>query len=587
MHQSLSSELMDGVSSSVPRVRRVNNSLYFDTRQSSIIHHRASLSSEFRGASHVTRHSHSHHTATWLSVVTRSDSLSDLFNSLFLSSVSSYLSSQTFSAYIILLLSSSTFLLPCSLSVNMTNKMYKALEFYMSVMAVLSLANGFTATSNRKTTNPSRSVSQTQIMVLGDPEVSSMAVSDGDDKWWVGYKFEHADVAEKARPDFEILFNTKIGDKEKPLIYLDSAATSQKPKQVIDAISHYYNRVNSNVHRGAHTLSREATAAFEDARDTIASFINAFSRNEVVFTSGATEAINLVASSYGRSNLKPGDEIVISEMEHHSNLIPWQMLAKETGAVLRYAKVDWEAGGLDVDDMISLLNEKTKIVAFQHVSNVMACVNPVQEIVSSIRSKSPDSVILLDACQSVPNRPVNVQDLGVDFLAASGHKMCGPTGIGFLWGKEDLLNSMPPFMGGGEMIDHVSLEGSTFAPAPARFEAGTPPIAQAVGLGAAIKYLQSIGMDKVNAYEHEIASYMHRRMNEVDGVHVLGPPLGVDRAALCAFYVDNVHPSDLSTFLDMEGVAIRAGHHCCQPLHIARDISHSARASLYIYNTKE
>jgi cysteine desulfurase/selenocysteine lyase len=422
-------------------------------------------------------------------------------------------------------------------------------------------------------------------MVLGDPEVVSTSSEDTED-WWVGYEFEHSEVAETCRPDFKILERT-IGEKKTPLVYLDSAATSQKPRQVVDAISHYYEKNNSNVHRGAHTLSREATAAFEDARDTIATFINAYSRNEIIFTSGATEAINLVAASYARANLNPGDEIVISEMEHHSNLIPWQIVAQQTGAVLRFGKIDFESGGLDVDQMNSLFNEKTKIVAFQHVSNVLACINPVKDIVAAVREKSPEAVILLDACQSVPNRPVDVQDLGVDFLAASGHKMCGPTGIGFLWGKEDILNSMPPYMGGGEMIDHVTLEGSTFAKAPARFEAGTPAIAQAVGLGAAIKYIQEIGMDKINAYEHEIAQYMHRRMNEIEGVHVMGPPVGVDRAALCAFYVDNVHPSDLSTFLDMEGVAIRAGHHCCQPLHQAKDISHSARASLYIYNTKE
>jgi cysteine desulfurase/selenocysteine lyase len=460
--------------------------------------------------------------------------------------------------------------------------MHKALLFY--ALASLSYCEGFTTRPIGITTSRCESRPR-QRMVLGDPEVVSTSSEDTED-WWVGYEFEHSEVAETCRPDFKILERT-IGEKKTPLVYLDSAATSQKPRQVVDAISHYYEKNNSNVHRGAHTLSREATAAFEDARDTIATFINAYSRNEIIFTSGATEAINLVAASYARANLNPGDEIVISEMEHHSNLIPWQIVAQQTGAVLRFGKIDFESGGLDVDQMNSLFNEKTKIVAFQHVSNVLACINPVKDIVAAVREKSPEAVILLDACQSVPNRPVDVQDLGVDFLAASGHKMCGPTGIGFLWGKEDILNSMPPYMGGGEMIDHVTLEGSTFAKAPARFEAGTPAIAQAVGLGAAIKYIQEIGMDKINAYEHEIAQYMHRRMNEIEGVHVMGPPVGVDRAALCAFYVDNVHPSDLSTFLDMEGVAIRAGHHCCQPLHQAKDISHSARASLYIYNTKE
>lgn len=428
--------------------------------------------------------------------------------------------------------------------------------------------------------------SATGRSVLKNPEVSS-SPNTSSEPWWVNHEMKHAAIAETTRNDFEILTKTKIGEKEKPLVYLDSAATSQKPKQVIDAITHYYSTKNANVHRGAHFLSREATAAYEDARDTISLFINANSRNEIVFTSGATEAINLVASSYGRTYLKEGDEILISEMEHHANLIPWQILAQQTGAVLRHVQVDFEKGGLDFDQMNTLLNEKTKIVALQHASNVMATINPVKDIVSEVRAKSPDAVILLDACQSVPNRPVDVQDLGVDFLAASGHKMCGPTGIGFLWGREELLNSMPPYMSGGEMIDEVTMEGATYAKAPARFEAGTPAIAQAVGLGAAIKYLQAIGMENISAYEHELADYMHRRMKEVEGVNVLGPPVGEERAALCAFWVDNVHPSDLSTFLDMEGVAIRAGHHCCQPLHQAKDISHSARASLYFYNTKQ
>jgi cysteine desulfurase / selenocysteine lyase len=427
---------------------------------------------------------------------------------------------------------------------------------------------------------------ETQRAVLEHPEVSSTS-QPSELPWWVNYELEHADIAKTTRGDFEILSKTKVGHNQKPLVYLDSAATSQKPKQVIDAISHFYNSQNANVHRGAHFLSREATSAYEDARDSIASFINANSRNEIVFTSGATEAINLVASSYGRTFLKEGDEIVFSEMEHHANLIPWQILAQQTGAVIRHVKIDFESGGLDLGQMKGLFNEKTKIVAFQHASNVMACINPVKEIVAEIRKKSPDAVILLDACQSVPNRVVDVQDLGVDFLAASGHKMCGPTGIGFLWGREDLLNSMPPYMSGGEMIDHVTLEGATFAMAPARFEAGTPAIAQAVGLGAAIKYLQKIGMSNISAYEHELSNYMHKRLLEVKGVNVLGPGVDHERAALCAFWVDNVHPSDLSTFLDMEGVAIRAGHHCCQPLHQAKDISHSARASLYFYNTKE
>ena len=422
--------------------------------------------------------------------------------------------------------------------------------------------------------------------VLKSPEIATDSTSENDD-WWKNYCFQHGDVAERTRKDFDILTSATIGEEEKPLIYLDSGATSQKPNQVLNALNHYYTKLNSNVHRGAHTLSREATAAFEAARDTVAEFIHATSRNEVVFTSGATEAINLVANSYGRTNLLPGDEIVLTEMEHHSNLVPWQLLAESTGAILKFVKINMETGGLDLKHFESLVNEKTKMVGFQHVSNVMGCVNPVKEMVSVIRSKAPKAKILLDACQSVPHIAVDVQDLGVDFLAASGHKMCGPTGIGFLWGKEDLLNSMPPYMAGGEMIDQVTLDGVTYADAPARFEAGTPPIGQAVGLGAAIKYLQEIGMDNIEAYEHELATYLYKRLSTVDGVDVLGPTKGSERSAVCAFTADGVHPSDLSTFLDMEGVAIRAGHHCCQPLHQVLGISHSARASLYMYNTKE
>jgi cysteine desulfurase/selenocysteine lyase len=452
-------------------------------------------------------------------------------------------------------------------------------------LSVASTAAGFIAHPTSQTLMCTTSRNR-PLSVLKDLDTPAAPSEEAED-WWTGVELEHAGVAEKTRPDFEILLSTTIGESKNPLVYLDSAATSQKPKQVVDAVSHYYNKLNSNVHRGAHTLSRKATTAYEGARDKVASLINAVSRNEVIFTSGATEAINLVAYSYARTKLLPGDEIVVTEMEHHSNLVPWQMIAQETGAVVKYARIDFEKGELDVDHMLSLITDKTKIVGFQHVSNVMACINPVKDIVSAVRSKSPDSVILLDACQSVPHMEVDVQDLGVDFLVASGHKMCGPTGIGFLWGKEDILNSMPPFMGGGEMIDHVTLESSTFAKAPARFEAGTPPIAQAVGLGAAIDYLENIGFDNIEAYEHELAAYLNKRLREVEGVNVLGPPVGKVRAAVCAFHVDGVHPSDLSTFLDMEGVAIRAGHHCCQPLHQSRGISHSARASLYIYNTKE
>ena len=493
-----------------------------------------------------------------------------------------------------LLSSASTIRLSSQLLTSIQSKMCARLNYCSVVLLVLvQSATGFVSLQADQvlSTRPRGRLESKRWMVLDSPQISTGTTAEDENSfnppWWANYKFQHGDVAEIVRPDFEILLSTTIGNDKHALVYLDSAATSQKPNRVIDAIANYYKKINANVHRGAHTLSREATTAYEAARDAVSSFVNAYSRNEIIFTSGATEAINLVASTYGRMNIKAGDEIVLSEMEHHSNLVPWQMLAAETGAILRYVKVDLDTGGLDLGQLKSFLNEKTKIVAFQHVSNVLACINPVKDIVSMVRSQAPHSKILLDACQSVPHVKVDVQDLGVDFLAASGHKMCGPTGIGFLWGKEEILNSMPPFMGGGEMIDQVTLEGSTFALAPARFEAGTPPIAQAVGLMAAIHYLEDIGMDRVEAYEHELAAYMHRRMAEVKGVRVLGPPVGKPRAALCAFIVDGVHPSDLSTFLDMEGVAIRAGHHCCQPLHQVMDISHSARASLYIYNTKQ
>jgi cysteine desulfurase/selenocysteine lyase len=393
-------------------------------------------------------------------------------------------------------------------------------------------------------------------------------------------------MGERTRGDFPILKRT-VTDQETPVVYLDSGATSQKPKEVLEVLQSYYERTNSNVHRGAHTLSREATSAYEAARDKVAKFVNAFSRNEIVFTSGATEAINLVVQSYGRANLEAGDEIVLTVAEHHANFVPWQILAQEKNLKLKFVHLDPETGGIDVNELEGYLNEKTKIVAFQHVSNVLACINPVQEIVKKVRSQAPNAAIVLDACQSLPHMVVDVQDLGVDFLAASGHKMCGPTGIGFLWGKEKLLNEMPPWKSGGEMIDQVTLESVTFQAAPGRFEAGTPAIAQAIGLGAAIDYLQKIGMKEIELYEHELAEYLYEQLQAVPGLTLLGPKDPKKRAALCAFYHESIHPSDLSTFLDMDGIAVRAGHHCCQPLHTELGIPHSARASCYFYNTKE
>ena len=458
----------------------------------------------------------------------------------------------------------------------------------------------------------------------GDPPSSSS--SSSSTTWWEDFKFNDPDLAPSVRDDFPILStrfdadgrmttssssdnddNDVGGGRGKRLVYLDSAATSHKPAVVVDALTRYYETLNSNVHRGAHALSRESTDAYEGARDKVASFVNARSRDEVVFTSGATEAINLVATSIGRRmtrgggggapidttrtggwHIGEGDEILITEAEHHSNIVPWQMLASRTGATLKYVPASSIADGFDVGALEGLVNTNTKFVSVQHVSNVLGTVNPVESIVEYVRSNAaPDALILLDACQSVPHMRVDVRALGVDFVVASGHKMCGPTGIGFLWGREEILNSMAPYKGGGEMIDEVYMDRSTYARSPARFEAGTPPIAQAIGLGVAIDYIDGIGIDRIHDYESELGDYLRRRLEDVGGVTVLGPPVGAERAALCAFVTDAVHPSDLGTFLDLEGVAIRSGHHCCQPLHRALGYSHSARASLYFYNTKE
>ena len=446
------------------------------------------------------------------------------------------------------------------------------------------------STQRRMSTDASTSNTRTSDVSLS---------SDNNQSWWQSYELKDAALASSTRNDFPILTSTSHfqteGEEEedgtKKLIYFDSAATSQKPTFVINKLTSYYETINSNVHRGAHTLSQKATTEYENARDKIKNFIHAKSRNEIIFTSGATEALNLIASTYGRQNIEKGDEILITEIEHHSNIVPWQMLADEKGAILKYIPLDANTNLLDMSDEMldSLITPKTKIVSVQHVSNVLATMNPIDKIVSKVRQNaSSDCKVILDACQSIPHMPVDVQALGVDFIAASGHKMCGPTGIGFLWGREEILNSMPPYMGGGEMIDEVYMTHSTFAKAPARFEAGTPQIAQAIGLGAAIDYLESIGgMERVHQYESELGDYLLRRMKEVKGITILGPDVGVERAAIVAFVCDNVHPSDLSTFLDMEGVAVRAGHHCCQPLHRALGYSHSARASLYFYNTKE
>lgn len=377
-----------------------------------------------------------------------------------------------------------------------------------------------------------------------------------------------------------------------PLVYLDSAATSQKPRVVLDALTEYYESKNANVHRGAHALATRATEAYEGARASVATLVGAPAAEEIVFTRGATEAINLVANTWGVANLGPGDEIVSSCLEHHSNMVPWQLVAQRTGCTVKYARLDASGERLDVEHLESLITERTKLVAVAHVSNALGCINPVERIVAAAKGRSGGrAVVLLDACQSVPHMPVDVKALGVDFLAASGHKMCGPTGIGFLWGRADLLRAMPPWQGGGEMIDEVTLEGSTYADIPGRFEAGTPPIAQAVGMGAAAEYLMKVGMDNVERHEHALAAYLYTSLARIDGLRLYGPPPGEDgsgRAALVAFndVGGGVHASDLAFFCDRDGVAIRAGHHCTQPLHRELGAAGSGRASLYLYNTE-
>lgn len=457
-------------------------------------------------------------------------------------------------------------------------------------------------TSNNKNNNKNKytlsllqSTSKaTDASITSSTAITSTSTASSSSSSSSSAPLPHAYIAEQSRPDFDIL-HQPLNNNDKPLVYLDSAATSQKPKVVLQALQHFYQRDNANVHRGAHTLSRQATAAYEHARDVVATFINANSRNEIVFCSGATEGLNLLASCLGKSallQLEAGDEILLTEIEHHANLVPWQLLQEEKQVVLKFIPLNLQTGVLDIQQLQllqpSLLSNKTKIVSFQHVSNVLGCIHPVHEMVQMIRKHAhPNVKIILDACQSVPHMPMNVQELGVDFLVASGHKLCGPTGIGFVWGKYEHLNALPPYKGGGEMIDQVTLQKSTWQPAPARFEAGTPAIAQAVGLGVAMEYLTSIGMDKIEAYEHELGNYLFEQLNQVPGITILGPQDGTKRAALCAFVHESIHSSDLSSFLDIEGVAVRAGHHCCQPLHQIYGYSHSARASLYLYNTKE
>lgn len=388
-------------------------------------------------------------------------------------------------------------------------------------------------------------------------------------------------LGEDVRGEFPAL-QQKVGSEQ--LIYFDSGATSQTPQRVLDVYETFYTRDKANVHRGAHTLANRATEAYEEARDKVARLVNA-DRNEIVWTRGATEALNLVAWSFG-DRLGPGDEIVLTVAEHHANVVPWQLLASRKGAVVKYARLD-SSQRVDVEHLTSLVNKNTKIIGLHHISNVLGCAGPVGEAVALARTEAADDcVVVLDACQSVPHMPVDVQALGVDFLVASGHKMLGPTGIGFLWGRRAALESMPPWHGGGEMIDKVTLEGTTFLQPPMRFEAGTPPIAQAIALGAACDYVRDVGLDNIKEYEQELAKHLYDGIADIPGAVVYGPR---DRAtALVAFNIPGIHPSDLAFFLDQEGVAVRSGHHCAQPLHTELDAEFgSVRASLALYNTHD
>ncbi|EAV9827294.1 cysteine desulfurase [Listeria monocytogenes] len=386
---------------------------------------------------------------------------------------------------------------------------------------------------------------------------------------------------QKIRVDFPILAQEI---NEKPLAYLDNAATSQKPKQVIEALTHYYEFDNANVHRGVHTLAARATDAYESARGKVAKFIHAREVAEIIFTRGTTSAINLVVDSYAEANIEAGDEIVISYLEHHSNLIPWQQLAKRKGAVLKYIELE-ENGTISVEQAKKTIGEKTKIVALAHVSNVLGTITPIKEIAAIAHQFG--AVILVDGAQAVPHMEVDVVDLDADFYAFSGHKMMAPTGIGALYGKRELLDAMEPTEFGGEMIDFVELYDSTWKELPWKFEAGTPIIGGAIALGAAIDYLAEVGLENIHAHEQALASYAIEEMSKIEGITIYGPKDASKRCGLVTFNLEGAHPHDIATILDEDGIAIRAGHHCAQPLMKWLDVSSTARASFYIYNTKE
>jgi cysteine desulfurase / selenocysteine lyase len=386
---------------------------------------------------------------------------------------------------------------------------------------------------------------------------------------------------EVVRKDFPIL--SRILPNGRPLVYLDSSNTSQKPQQVIDAEREFYEQHNANVARAIHTLGAEATEAYEAARATVGAFLGATDEREIVFAKNSTEAINLVARVLGDSGrVGPGDEVLITEMEHHSNIVPWQLLCERTGATLRWIGLT-DDGRLDLDDLDTLLNERTKIVSFVHMSNILGTINPVDVIVR--RAKAVGALVMLDASQSVPHLGVDVHALGIDLLACTGHKMLGPTGIGVLWGRYDLLESLPPFLGGGEMIEEVELTGSTYALPPARFEAGTPPIAQAVALGTAVDYLSDLGMDAVAEHEHRLTAYLLDGLGTVEGLKIIGPATTVDRGGIVSFTLGRLHPHDVGQVLDEQGIAVRVGHHCARPVCVRYGVPATTRASLHLYST--
>ncbi|MFN6337365.1 MAG: SufS family cysteine desulfurase, partial [Cyanobacteriota bacterium] len=386
------------------------------------------------------------------------------------------------------------------------------------------------------------------------------------------------------RPDFPLLDQTACLGQ--PLIYLDYAATSQKPRQVLEALRHYYSHDNANVHRGAHQLSARATEGFEAAREKVARWIGARRSHEIVYTRNASEAINLVARSWGDSVLGPGDEVVLSLMEHHSNLVPWQQLARRTGCVLRHVGLT-ASGELDLEEFHAMLNERTKLVSLVHVSNTLGSLNPIAALAPAV--KAYGALLLVDACQSLPHQKVNVAELGCDFLVGSSHKFCGPTGMGFLWGREAILEAMPPFLGGGEMIQEVFLDHSTWAELPHKFEAGTPAIGEAIGMGAAIDYLESLGLERIHAWERELTRRLFQRLQAIEGLTILGPTpeRQPHRGALAAFSVEGLHAHDIAALLDSAGICIRGGHHCTQPLHRHYGLAATARASLGFTTTPE